>query len=72
MVVRIVNTAGNGCAHTAPSIDGFSGDDDISNNFATKLRAIINLDKSRDGHSGIMSTLEESLHVGDLTSTFVS
>ena len=36
-------------------------DDDISNNFATKLRAILNLDKSMDGHSGIMSTLEESL-----------
>ena len=55
--MRIVNTAGNGCAHTVPSIDG---NDDISNNFTTKLRAILNLDKSMDGHLGIMSTLEES------------
>ena len=40
--VRKVNKVGRGQAQTAPLIDGFCNDNDISNNFATKLRGILN------------------------------
>lgn len=69
--VRKINKANKGHAQTASQIDGFFNDKVISQNFATKIRTILNSEKSIDGHNDL-ANLVESLSVDDLKSTFVS